>query len=549
MTILEKVAECDTCQGAKHLLNMSEGDELQDVLNAMIDVDEKYHLTDDTLYKRNKYETWCKLCNVTDNVTPGNCQDSIFVKGGIPYSFIIDEDDKLLAVGSNGYGELGLGDTVDRNEYTDTGITNVKNVMFDISHSTLVVTNDNRIYVTGKNVYGELGLGHSDNVIEFTELIVSNVKEVILNYGVIIILKNDGTIWTCGYNQSGQLGLGDVVNRNVLTDTGMSNVKEVITNTGSTTVLKNDDTVWSVGFNDYGALGLGDTVSRNTFTYTGMSNVKTLFFNKDVIMNPVSIIIKNDNTVWVTGWNQAGGLGTGNCDDVLSYVKINIDNIKEIKTSLTMPAVVYIITDDGSIHVSGINAGGITGVSNVDLNNNDDYVKTFINSGLNVKNMKKFCPGMFTTYFITNENDFWVAGYNKFGQLGLGNLDESVNLIKHPLENVSDFFVTPSAIYVINEDGDLLSAGGDDDGELGINAISTKNPTLTHTGFNVSSNDTVISCFNTTFLIKDRLLHTAGANYNGQCGVSNFDEVTSFTSTGKYIKNNDVTVRSIELDL
>ena len=83
-------------------------------------------------------------------------------------------------------------------------------------------------------------------------------------------------------------------------------VKEVAAGYYHTIFLKNDGTVWATGWNEYGQLGLGDDTDRNTPTKVNIDSVKEV-----VAGDKHTIFLKNDKTVWATGWNHDGQLGLG----------------------------------------------------------------------------------------------------------------------------------------------------------------------------------------------------------------------------------------------
>ena len=87
--------------------------------------------------------------------------------------YAIKSDGTLWAWGYNGYGQLGVGDTVDR--------------------SAPVKVMDNVSTVTA-NDYFDDGSGYD-------------------YYGSGYAIKSDGTLWAWGYNGYGQLGVGDRVDR------------------------------------------------------------------------------------------------------------------------------------------------------------------------------------------------------------------------------------------------------------------------------------------------------------------------------------------------
>ena len=93
-------------------------------------------------------------------------------------------------------------------------------------------------------------------------------------------LKGNGTVWTWGYNGNGQLGVGD---KNARTEPTQAKAEKILENGtkeeelitdaidiaasyNHTIILRADGTVWSTGYNQYGELGTGDTEERKIFT-------------------------------------------------------------------------------------------------------------------------------------------------------------------------------------------------------------------------------------------------------------------------------------------
>ncbi|MDY3777870.1 MAG: hypothetical protein SOZ53_03315, partial [Candidatus Onthovivens sp.] len=63
-------------------------------------------------------------------------------------------------------------------------------------------------------------------------------------------------------------------------------------------ILKNDGTLWSTGYNSNGQLGLGDTAHRYTFTQvtTNTDNIKEIYCGEHH-----TLMLKNDGTLWSCG--------------------------------------------------------------------------------------------------------------------------------------------------------------------------------------------------------------------------------------------------------
>ena len=77
---------------------------------------------------------------------------------------------------------------------------------------------DGTVMGCGHNGNGQLGLGDTnDRNIPTVIPNLNNVKQISCGGHHTIFLLNDGTVKACGYNSSGQLGLGDTTDRNIPT--------------------------------------------------------------------------------------------------------------------------------------------------------------------------------------------------------------------------------------------------------------------------------------------------------------------------------------------
>ena len=180
----------------------------------------------------------------------------------------------------------------------------------DLSEHSLILKNDGTLWSCGYNVYGQLGLGDTTNRNTFTQVTTNtnDIKSIYCGDYHSFILKNDGTLWGSGYNGYGQLGLGNTSKKYTFTQvtTNADDIKSVYCGAYHTFILKNDGTLWGCGRNDYGQLGLGDTSSRYTFTEitTNIDDIKSVYCG-----DYHTIMLKNDGTLWGCGSNNYGQLG------------------------------------------------------------------------------------------------------------------------------------------------------------------------------------------------------------------------------------------------
>jgi len=130
----------------------------------------------------------------------------------------------MFACGSNGNGQLGLGDTTYRNTFTAVPALPdgkvAKQVVAGWSH-TMILAEDGTVFACGNNDYGQLGLGDTTHRNTFTAVPAlpdgKVAKQVVAGRYHTMILAEDGTVFACGGNAYGQYGLGDEENRNTFT--------------------------------------------------------------------------------------------------------------------------------------------------------------------------------------------------------------------------------------------------------------------------------------------------------------------------------------------
>jgi alpha-tubulin suppressor-like RCC1 family protein len=145
------------------------------------------------------------------------------VSGGAYHSISVTTSGRIYAWGYNGNGELGDGTTINQSSpklISLTGLQGGETVQMVVagSYHSLALTTNNRIYTWGSNGYGQLGSGSSLNritptVIAFTGLQGGEtIQQISAGNFHFLVLTSTGRLFTWGNNATFQLGNGSTFN-------------------------------------------------------------------------------------------------------------------------------------------------------------------------------------------------------------------------------------------------------------------------------------------------------------------------------------------------
>jgi alpha-tubulin suppressor-like RCC1 family protein len=342
------------------------------------------------------------------------------IAAGANYSLALKNDGTLWGTGWNDYGELGTGDHTRRNTWEEV-LSDVAAVAAGSSYS-LAIRNDGTLWVTGKNDYGQLGTGDWDNrntweqsLLDVTAVAAGNLHS--------LAVKNDGTLWVTGMNNSdppgdndssaSQLGTGDREDRNTWEEV-LSGVSAAAGGLYHSLAIMNDGTLWGTGWNGYGQLGTGDNENnRNTWGQ--------VFSSVIAVATEVgcSLVIRSDGTLWGTGSNYWGQLGTGDTT--------NRNNWEQILSEVTVVAAgdehSLAVRNDGTLWGTGrnhsiapmSNSAGQLGLGDTTDRHVWEQVLTDVTAAVG---------GFEHSLAIRNDGTLWVTGENYYGQLGTGDNED-----------------------------------------------------------------------------------------------------------------------------
>jgi alpha-tubulin suppressor-like RCC1 family protein len=184
----------------------------------------------------------------------------------------------LWSGGYNGYGQLGNGTTTSTqaatNKFPTQVLTDVASVVAVNDTSSLgrafAIKTDKSLWGTGRNANGQLGLGDTTQRNSFTQ-ITTDVEKISVGHYSSAIIKTDGYIYTTGYNGFGQLGMGDVTQRTTFTQVPFNNTVEDIAFHANDTAehfmaVDDEGRVFATGHNGQGQIGDGTVQQQHTLT-------------------------------------------------------------------------------------------------------------------------------------------------------------------------------------------------------------------------------------------------------------------------------------------
>jgi alpha-tubulin suppressor-like RCC1 family protein len=181
---------------------------------------------------------------------------------------------------------------------------------------------DGTLWATGKNTVGQLGLGDTTQRNVFTQVGgLTTWLKTACGYSASYAIKTDGTMWSWGANTKGELGDNSTTNRNSPVQIGaLTTWSELPRHAGFTfsCAIKTDGTLWAWGEGSNGQLGQG-----NTTGYSSPVQVGALTTWASVSTgSAMSLAITTDGKLYGWGTNSDGQLGQNNTTSYSSPVQV-----------------------------------------------------------------------------------------------------------------------------------------------------------------------------------------------------------------------------------
>ena len=272
--------------------------------------------SDGTLYSWGKNDRGQLGISGNENKTTpqqvGNAGDWKAVSGGGDHSLALKSDNTLYAWGANSAGQLGNGEngadftdkSKDKTAPIQIGTDRDWQTISAKEYYSAALKDTGVLYTWGQNGVGELGLGDTTNRNSPTQ--ISTGWQAVSGGGsATLAIKTDNTLYAWGFNGERQLGLGDTTNRNSPTQIS-AGWKAAAMGKSHSLALKDDGTLYTWGYNVVGQLGLGDNVARDRPAKVGSDTDWKAVDGGEVF----SFALKSNGTLYAMGFSESLGIGT-----------------------------------------------------------------------------------------------------------------------------------------------------------------------------------------------------------------------------------------------
>ena len=281
------------------------------------------------------------------------------------------------------------------------------------------------------------------------------------------VLKADGSLWTFGYNADGRLAIGNYITKETPTKTNiLATYTDIKAGKDFVIALRSDGKAWSVGNNENGQLGNNSTTNKAKLAeIQGMNGIIKIAAGDDFglaldelglvykwgdgVLKPEILTVGSQRIVDISAGKDQSVFVTvnGNVIGNGSILDGKIDGMdKAIKAEVTNNSII-ILTSDGLVYE--YKAGTLTQI--------------------NITNVIDISANGNNVMYQTADEKTYVSGTNTYGALGTG---DSLNVLTPILtsahsENTFGIGVGYNNTYIINNVGNLYSAGSNKYGQLG----------------------------------------------------------------------------------
>lgn len=346
------------------------------------------------------------------------------VSAGASHTVALLSGDTVCSWGRGEDGQLGHGDADER--HTPTVISpleecEISSITCGADHTTARSDSRLNVYSWGWGDFGRLGHGNSSDLFipqPIKGLQGIEIKQIACGDSHCLAITMDGEVKSWGRNQNGQLGLGNtedsLIPCTIKAFQGIS-VKMVAAGAEHTAAVTESGKLYGWGWGRYGNLGLGDRSDR--LVPGEVMSIPGEQMNLVACGWRHTIAVSDSGGLYTYGWSKYGQLGHGDHEDHLvphQVAALKGNHIAQISGGWRHTMA---LDDQGKLYGWGWNKFGQVGVGNNDDHNSPQLVKVPDEERVNHVS----CGWRHTVAISTKYNVFsWGRGTS--GQLGHGDI-------------------------------------------------------------------------------------------------------------------------------
>jgi alpha-tubulin suppressor-like RCC1 family protein len=251
-------------------------------------------------------------------------------------------------------------------------------------------------------------------------------------------------------------------------------IRDVYAGVAHVFVVKGDGTLWGSGFNRYDQLGLGEyRNAEGELTPWGFVQIpeegsgEAIRGVKSIAAGEShSLLLKEDGSLWAAGFSPYGALGMEAEEPVKVFTRVKDaagEPVEGVEAVFAGSANSFIIKSDGTLWAAGYNYYGQLGLGNQD--NQPVFVRVeSLGTGV-----KAAAPGARHTLVLKSDGTLWAAGANYRGQLAFGD-----NADRHSFTRLEDSRF--SGVSAVLAGGDITLVRGNDGGLVMAGAYADPPP-------------------------------------------------------------------------
>lgn len=303
-------------------------------------------------------------------VAVGNDTNWIGIAGSNLTSFGIKTKGTLWAWGANTYGNLGDSTNTTHSNPAQVGKSNLWVAVAASETHTLGLKCDGTLWAWGRNNTGQLGDNSATDQIGPVQIGAGiHWKYIAAGLGHSMAISADGSVYTWGNNNQGQLGYASSGGYTQLPKkvSGLNNCIGLAAGEQHSLVLTANGKVWAFGFNNMGQLGDSTLQSKSTAVEVKL-NVTALQVQAG---SKHSAALGANGICYFWGSNQNGQAGLGTLNPVIIPNRV-ANHLNTVNMVAGVNNAAKISSDRQQICVTGDNSYGQLGIGNT--NNSNQFI-------------------------------------------------------------------------------------------------------------------------------------------------------------------------------